>query len=178
MQYTTDAEVYKERYPKAKMICPEPCVEKLKEQEMRIDSTVEETFKKGNQYGIKVHKPPLKKKYTEYIYEVPLSNGEKALICNEIILNVDQNVKRNFLFKILNYFYDVEGNGEDPHISYGYRKVTHTSSFDLINFWVDFAQYITFSYKSSHPITVATVSHSKEIVGDLDSKFRNLSRKI
>eukprot|EP01091_Cochliopodium_minus_P010687 TRINITY_DN2889_c0_g1_i1.p1 TRINITY_DN2889_c0_g1~~TRINITY_DN2889_c0_g1_i1.p1 ORF type:complete len:332 (+),score=99.78 TRINITY_DN2889_c0_g1_i1:35-1030(+) len=178
LSYEVDSKVYKERYPEAKLVCPEPIKEKL-QSHLPIDCSAEDIFNKGNSFNIKVHKPPLKQKYTEYIYEIPLGNGEKGLILNEMVLNVDGNIKRNFFFSFMNFFYNVAGDGVNPTISYGYKRVSHTSSVDLINFWIEFSQYISQHNKSQDDkITVATVSHSKEICGDLDIKFRSLIRQI
>jgi hypothetical protein len=80
-----DAPVYKETYPAIKVVCPEASKEKV-EQKVHVDNSCETEFQ-GTE--IKVHVMPGAKPI-ELAYELPLASGGKAMIFNDLLVNVSQ----------------------------------------------------------------------------------------
>ena len=173
----SDSLAYKEKYPQAKLVGPNSVVDKYGEG-IRLDASTEEIFSKENKYGVKLHKPPLKDYYQEYIFDVPLEDGKRALIISEVLLNVDGNTKRSLWFTVLDSVYGICGDGSQPKMSLGYRKWASSDNKDLRIFWAKMADYVKKTNQTDHPIKLATVVHSKEITGDLESKLRVLQRSL
>lgn len=78
-----DAPAYKDRYPSMKVVCPEAATEKVR-QVVPVENSCENEFQ-GSE--IVVHKMPGAKPI-ELAYDLPLSAGGKALVFNDLLVNV------------------------------------------------------------------------------------------
>lgn len=81
-----DAPVYKSTYPSIKVVCPEAAIKKV-EEKVHVDESCENAFQ-GSE--IKVHVIPGAKPI-ELAYELPLASGGKALVFNDLLVNVTES---------------------------------------------------------------------------------------
>lgn len=80
-----DAPIYKRTYPSVKVVCPEAAIEKVKEK-VAVDDSCENAFQ-GSE--VVVHVIPGAKPI-ELAYELPLASGGKALVFNDLLVNVEE----------------------------------------------------------------------------------------
>ena len=78
-----DAPVYKETYPSIKVVCPEAAKAKV-EQKVHVDNSCEDEFRNSE---VTVHTMPGAKPI-ELAYELPLAGGGKAMVFNDLLVNV------------------------------------------------------------------------------------------
>lgn len=80
-----DAPVYKDTYPAIKVVCPKASMEKVSEK-VPVDASCEEAFADSE---IIAHVIPGAKPI-EMAYELPLVSGKKALVFNDLLVNVTE----------------------------------------------------------------------------------------
>ncbi len=80
-----DAPVYKRLYPSIRVVAPEAAIKRV-EEKVSVDASCENEFQ-GSE--VIVHRMPGAKPI-ELAYEVPLARGGKALVINDVLVNVQQ----------------------------------------------------------------------------------------
>jgi hypothetical protein len=74
-------QLFKERYPNIVVVCPGEVREEV-EKCVGVDEDAA-TYLLSH-YGIHSYRPPLRTQFTEYVYEIPLENGESETVSSHI----------------------------------------------------------------------------------------------
>ncbi len=149
-----DAPFFREKFPDLQILAPRDSMKDISAA-AKLNGAVEDVLPA---LGFKLHPVPGVKVF-EYVYEVPLAGGGKALIVNDAFAGGHAYDETKFMSKILRPL--LGGTGEKIGIARIYRWFIVQKPLDLRNFGRQLAQI--------PDLRVLTVSHGQPQVGDVAS---------
>ncbi len=147
-----DAAFYREKFPDLQIFAPRQSMKDI-DAKVKLDGAVEDALPA---LGFKLHPVPGVKVF-EYVYEVPLTGGGKALIVNDAFASGNSYDETKFMSKILRPLFG--GTGEKLGLARIYRWFIVQKPLDLKKFGLDLAKI--------PDARVLTVSHGQPQVGDV-----------
>lgn len=154
-----DAPIYKETYRSIKVVCPEGARAKV-EQKVKVDDSCENAFAGTD---ITVTKIPGAKPI-ELAYELPLKRGGKALVFNDLLVNVSH--PQGLLGKFLSLIGRVGTFRSPPS-----NKMLLLDDRDAFHKWLDLLA-------NRQDIQVVTVAHGEPLTTEIPDHFRRAAIQV
>lgn len=154
-----DAPKYKKLYPSIKVVCPEASRKKVQEK-VPVDASCETEFQ-GSE--VIAHVMPGAKPI-ELAYELPLKSGGKALVINDVLVNV---TKTNGLFGSLLGLIGRTGAFRSPP----------SNKLILLDDRAKFKGWLETQSKRSD-IKIVTVSHGDPVTSQVAAKFAAAAEQV
>lgn len=145
-----DAVFYREKFPELQILAPREAMKDI-QANAKLSGSVEDVLPA---LGFKLHPVPGVKVF-EYVYEVPLVGGGKALIVNDAFANGHAYDESKFMSKIMRPLFN--GTGEKLGLARIYRWFIVQKPLDLKKFGRELAKI--------PDVRVLTVSHGQPQVG-------------
>lgn len=149
-----DAPFYRAKYPELQILAPRVSMKDISA-DVKLSGAVEDVLP---ELGFKLHPVPGVKVF-EYVYEVPLAGGGKALIVNDAFAHGHSYDDSKFMSKILRPL--LGGTGEKLGLARIYRWFIVQKLLDLKNFGRELAKI--------PDVRVLTVSHGQPQIGDVSA---------
>jgi hypothetical protein len=153
-----DAPFYRARYPDLMILCPE-AARKYVEPHARIDGTVEDVLPA---LGVRLHAVP-GLKIVEYAYDVPMPEGGRMLILNDVLGNV--GATRGLIGWLI--FRPLIEPGNGPRVADYFRR-RHVRDLDTVKCFLA-------GLGTIRDLRLVTVSHGEPITDDPAAKLRALA---
>jgi hypothetical protein len=152
-----DAPFYRARYPDLMILCPE-AARIYVEPRSRIDGTVEDILPA---LGVRLHTVP-GIKIVEYAYDVPMPEGGRMLLLNDVLANV--GATRGFLGWLI--FRKLIEPSEGPRVGDYFRR-KHVRDLDTVNRFLA-------GLGTIRNLRLVTVSHGDPVAHDPASALKAL----
>ncbi len=154
-----DAPVYKQTYPAIRVVCPEAAKEKV-EQKVHVDNSCENEFRDSQ---VVVHKMPGAKPI-ELSYELPLASGGKAVVFNDLLVNVTQ--LNGLLGKLMMLVGRV-----------GFFRSPPSNKFLLIDDRTKFKQWLE-AQAQRNDLKIITVAHGAPLTEQIPHALAEAARQV
>jgi hypothetical protein len=131
-----DAALWKERFPKALVVCPLGAKEEV-QKKVGVDATYESLFVAGNKYAVKAVPVPMKPGFDEAVLIIelprPYEGITKAAIVTDFLQNIDIR-GYNWFLRSLFSAYGLRSDGNTPTCSRGFRFLAQDGSAGIKKF--------------------------------------------
>lgn len=154
-----DAPVYKQTYPSIKVVCPEASRAKV-EEKVAVDNSCENEFQ-GSE--IKVHTMPGAKPI-ELAYELPLASGGKAMVFNDLLVNVTE--VKGLMGRLLKFIGRVGAFRSPPS-----NKLILINDRALFHQWLD-------TQARRNDVKIITVAHGDPVTEKISQRFTEAAIQI